>query len=697
MAIKPYNPKHRTYKGKGTTEGTTAQIYVIPIQVVADSTDVRDLVEYAPVSNLPVLNQDSKCIALGFADFFPDDRLYSLPMFVKYGFQGTFYCPFRPLNNDPRNTSYWTLKEVRHIERAGCWSGEHGYQHFSFINSYPEYDGLTTPTNNDLRADAGAGKNKWGHTITDTLLTSLEAIGIGYLQVSAIQSLAWQNLSDANCDLIRKNLCLFGQSNYVKSLDYLGEYFGITTGSSYKDADYTAMIPNTADGGNPSANNRILGGIFQGAATTQNHEAWERIYTLTSLYKKTFEKNNKPVEFYSTSGGALREFLFPVGAVLFTNSSLTKINSGASKYTSSITGESRSLIDVFRSAGGKTSMLVMGMGYGDTGRDGTTRKEGQRIFKKNASLHKPDYMGDGFVNSLRQFNVSITAGHATDLLASVDLVKDIYDLMATDAAYSAMTQYTNEANYKVLVDTICRENAWNTFPDAVCDFVATTKNARVSMIIFLEAILQFLKRAGYKAISHEQAANYVLTETLPADFNYWPNPTMLTTPKTVIVSDNAPDYPDGWNGGVVLSEEVDSDTVNIIHLDNSGGGTALTVFTRSYAVKPGTMNLNFWYLGTATLNIYLIRNNHVYSNTVATGYELWQTIALDAEAYTEVNGDDTIVNAPLVSYSPATTPLEEVEQNYWKGYENKVCGIHIELVVAAGNELKLGKPIIQIT
>lgn len=552
----------------------------------------------------------------------------------------------------------------------------------------PLYDGKNTPSNDDLRADAGDGKNAFGHSITAKLDTTLGETVEGYYGIDATMGAkTWQNLSDADCDFIRRQLSVFRRpytNHLLESMDYLSNRYCGTTGISVKD-DYTTRTPNTADGNEPNISNRILGGIFQGAATMQNHEIWERLITISKEYKKEFENVLYfDLLFFSTSGGGSNLLYYGSVSDRYNDKECTKLASGASKYTSSITGVSRSLIDCWISAGGKCTMACMGMGYAYANYDGLARLEGQRQFKYNANYKKPDYVGDGYVNSLRYFDNSIPNADILTLLGGTDLVKEYYDYVYVTARYAAWTAETN--NFYDLINRICDHIAWGIIPDLVGDFVGTSIDQDASATLALEALYQFCKRASIKVVAHEMAVTAALAESFPAGYNYYPNHVFATTPKTILVSLNAPEYPDGWNGGVILSEDTGNGAVNVLHKDTDG-----TIFTRQYAIKPGTFNLSFRAKGIGTIKVRKILNKDAYNNTSGAAFTEVNSITINSsDAYTQYNESVVIPDAPMESYSAPTTPQEEAYQNYMKGYGNKICGIQIELIITGGNYVKIG-------
>jgi hypothetical protein len=219
-------------------------------------------------------------------------------------------------------------------------------------------------------------------------------------------------------------------------------------------------------------------------------------------------------------------------------------------------------------------------------------------------------------------------------------------------------------------------------PDSGADSSTGTVAGRASMALVMEAIYQFCLRAGIKVISLEEAT--ILSNTpLPLNYNYFPNPTFRTLAKTIIASTNAPTYPDGWNGGLATAGELLF--------------TAGTFFTRQYAIKSGVASISLKTKGTGIVIIRKIINTDIYSNTSGAAFEVVKTYVVDSVDYTPISDILTITEEPLVSYPTPTTPREELDQSYMKGYDNKWCGLHIEVVVTGVNELSIKEPSIHIT
>jgi len=705
-----HSPTFSVVKGKGATSGTTAQIYAMA-QGRLDNEDPTEATTIQPDEIQAEMSHDYDYVALGWADFFPDDRAYTLPLIIKYQaqkIQNTFYRQIKPMTIDPMSSVY-PRDKVKMIEQSGNRDGNHAFLHINHIYMNGLYDGRTTPSNDDLRVDRGDGKNEWGHDVTDTVDECItESLRYAWLALSEdIGASAWEDLTDDECEDVRKSLSAFGipldgqnRQWVLQSLDELSNRYCGTSGYSVLDGDYETRTPNTADPSEePSENNRILGGIFQGAATTQNHEIWERILLIDAGYKEEYDgKRYYPMIFWGTPGGGSLDLMYNTNPTQeygrYHDRDHTLLSTGVTPFTSSISGKSRSWVDVLRERGYRTGMFAQGHSYGYVSYSGVNRKECQRIMKRNEN--KPDYLGDGYVNSLRIWDNSLEEADQNILLGATDLVKDLYDWTATESTYAGLSAFGAPTKFDAVIDQMTKWHAWGINPDFVGDAEAGTNVQEASYLLVLEAFIQYCIRAGIKIVSHEQLAAFTLdVEYSPA--NYFPNPTFKTTPKTVLAATNCKDYPDGWNGGVVINEEVDGESEPGIHIDNSGGGTDVTYFTRQYGIKPGDFDLSIWADGKCTLSFYLIRNSHLRNATGSSNYESWFTKNIDKASWAEVTESDEIPDAPLRTYSEPTTPEEVCDQNYFQGYEDKVCGIHIEVVVAAGDEIKLSKPVIQIS
>ena len=153
----------------------------------------------------------------------------------------------------------------------------------------------------------------------------------------------------------------------LDALDYLSARYCSTIGYSVLNGDYEIRTPNTADGLEPSESNPIIGGIFQGASSTQNHEIWERLLMVMREYSIEFEGKIHSFYAYGTPGGTGSSLFYnienpPSAYIRYTNKEHSKLACGSSKYLSSINGENRSIIDVLISYGYIATSSIQGAG-----------------------------------------------------------------------------------------------------------------------------------------------------------------------------------------------------------------------------------------------------------------------------------------------------------------------------------------------
>lgn len=686
-------------KAIGTKTGTTAQIYATT-QAIIDSDPVTTKVPFLP--SFSNLDPTGNYLSTGWADFPNVESTHHIPLLVKYGFSSSFYMPIYPKNNDWLNDYYYNLDNLKNVEKSGCKLGNHSLiNHLPYFTCFPLYDGRNVPSKDDLRIARADGTNELGSTVTDTVDTSLG--GTAFRQAwlvplsNTLGAKKWEDLLDQDCLDIAASLSVFARPNgltiatkVLEALDYLSNRYCGTTGYSVLNGDYVTRTPNTVGGVEPDNLHRIQGGIFQGAATTCNHEIWERALIINEEYKKESCGLNNDLLFCSTAGGFNPRLSYTIenqrldDCGHFQDRLHTKLLIGSATHLSSITGEQRSWIDVQRDFGILTGMNTQGEeGYGEFSMNLTGKLEGQRTTKKNG-LKKPENVGDGYNFALRLFDSSIPLIDQQTLLTAVDLVKDLYDYTFTDARYTGILFNGMPSKFCVVIDNLVKFNAWGIVPDANDDSGGTGTTLSSFMLV-LEAYYQFCLRTGITIISREEAVVMGMTKSLPAGYNYFPNNTFATTVATITASVNAPVYPDGWDGGVVLSEDTGAGATNVVHKDTNG-----TIFTRQYAIKPGTFALSFKAKGVGTLKVRKILNKNNYINTVGTFTEINSITINSPLGYAQYTDSVVIPDAALETYAAPTTPTEEAYQNYMKGYGDKICGIQIELVIAGGNYVKMG-------
>ncbi len=658
------------------------------------------------------LDVKRKFVAFGWADFFEEDSTILMPLLAKYGFTHTFYAQIKPLSTNPLG-SYYDIPTFKQIFNSGNFHGDHGFLHDAHLFTYPLYDGRTKPTNDELRTNRGDGRNAFGHLVTDTLNTSLGSTFItSYLQQqSSFGTKVWQTLTDDDCQVFRTYLSFYKcpqdyqNAQYIlQTLDTLSARYCNTSGVSVYNGDYETRTPNTANGEPPSIFNPIVGGIFQGCAGTANHEIWERVQEIIKQYMHEVMCLPHNILYWATPGGSDLKMLYveqnpTSNSKRYFDVEMTKLCNGFSKFESSRTGKSRSMFDIFRAEGYLAGMYAQ-IGYSIAAWDHLQKVEKARMYRKNASLSIPDYMGDGYDYGYRLYDCLIATQEGLDALYnSADVMVAKYEQTKTDPVYSSCTEYTTNTNLGKLIDTTVKHTAWGLIPHGVGDsgFSDTDQNLRrrkrSCFALTVELYYQFCKKAGIELISHHEAALLSLRHELPNGINIFPNPNMDQTVKAIIASSYAPEIPDGWSGGTVIEETIG--TLSNVRCLYVSVHTA-KYWTRWYGIQKGLHNLSVWAKGTGTLKVYAIRNKHKYcdgaSNDASFQFDLLATITINNNsAFAEYTANWRIIDEKLATYSPST-PEEYAYAYYMRGMDDKVCGLHFELEITIGNFVKMGLP-----
>jgi hypothetical protein len=659
-----------------------------------------------PKTNLKTtFNPSDKYFVVSWADYFLEDYRIIIPLLNKYGYTATFYIPVKPSDNNFKKNAIWSKKEFDLISNSGSYRGAHGFLHYILPFDLPKADGFYFPSNDNFRIDRGDGNNEYGFDITSTVLNSYGyALAYDWLMLpSETYNKTWTSLSDADCQLIRDGMSAFkitedpqNNLNYLQTLDSLSNYYCGTTGYSIKD-NYITRTPNTVDGNYPSITNRILGGIFQGASSLQNQEIWERILYIEKRYIEEFEHIKNNLIFWSSSGGTGSVFHFkPTGIETYkryfdvTHDTLAD---GTAQLISSITGETRSLHDLLRRYGYKVTMANFAQGYNSGSYYSDRRHESQRIYKKNAFNSKPDNIGDGFEYSFRYFDPYMSRDVFSSIISNDSIVKELYNYTDTASRYDVY--YSN--NFSEVLKHLMRFIAWGTIPDGIGDSGLTNDSTRASFALTFEALLNFCKQSGINVISHEQAMNICYNDSIEHGVNLFPNPNFVNTLEDIIPSaNNVPAYPDGWDGGLATEDTIFGETKPILHINNISG-SSVTYFTRSYIVQFGTMTFSCNAIGEGTIKVRKIINQDVYNNISGNLFsEIMSFSVNNNNSWQSEIDNEQIIDVPLITYSTPINASELSQQNYYQGFDNKICGFQIEITVAAGKSLKIANPSIII-
>lgn len=642
-----------------------------------------------------------KFFAVAKADHYSEDDLFDKALLQKYGFSSTFYVQLpvaadNPLNIVPESVTNQTKRAFRRIFSSGNYLGNHGIQHYVWVYLFPLFDGIVTPSNDDFRVARGDGTNAFGFDVNSTLNDAYTTTitSSAYLNIS-FGATAFKDLSDAQCLELRQKVSFFTASDYrykqdmLKAYDYLSNRYCGTSGYSVVDGDYTTRTPNTTGGVYPSDENKIQGGIFQGASTLCNHEVWERLETIYDRWTAEQVGRNHPLKYWAVPGGVTNGFLYAqegdsTQSRKYHDRGCTKIANGFSKYLSSITNISRGYMNVLKTNGYKSTMGGY-IGYAWSGYDGNTRKESSFIYKLNSSSHKQDYVGDGFNDAIRvlDYELAADAGAWATFLASTNMMLDKYDTTKADVTSIAIAPQNNFAQ---VIEEISRRIAWGLIPESVEDSgvgVTNTLQRRACLAITYELIYQFCKENNIEVISHEEASELAFSE-ITKGVNIFPNYELSTTVKDFITDKGGSllcsDAPDGWSGGI-MQLEGDERTLT----------TSELIWIRNYIIQNGSATMLLSAKGKGSVDVYRIRNKHTYWETYAYGacqYELIGSIEINSVDY---ESGSLVFEIPLEPLKTYTTETEDW-QNYFQGLDDRICGLHIEVVPDAGESITIKSP-----
>lgn len=684
------------YVALGSLSGTTDQIYaraqedigVIPTEAKLIT---RPTQEYNISDNFIVLN---------YNDFFESDADITMPLGTKYGYYQTFNTQASPSSEFSMPT-YTTLFRLKNAERLGNEVDFHGYFHQKHWMSAPLADGFTTPSNSQMRTARADGTNSFGFNATTGSIASNMVEFLTWFPLStSITNAHWEDLTDAQCDSIRKWYSVFRQPiannsstgdawhNTLQVLDTLSNKYCGTTGKSVLSDYSDTRVPNTSGGVYPSSDNRVRGGIFQGAATLQNQEIWERLITIDNAYKKEYMgKLSNTVSGEDPGGVSLKykEESWTSVKPMYFDSARTKLASSAAVFYCSINDSSRSLYDVFRAAGYKNvSFGYSGMGFG-TSSDRITKYTSQNYLKKNLSYSNIDFMGGGMRTNLCIVNPSISEADQESILDSADVLKEVYEYFKNKPGEA---NNRGAANLYAAMNSIVDQFATGCIVQATADthLGDNPDGADVgagSHSLLLEAMFQFFKRANIKVITRKQAIQLAL-DSIYRPVNWFPNPNFRILLSEVFDSDSIPNIPDGWTKG----EQVLEDSEYVLQFAPSTFPSQATI--NQFATIPGTYNYSIKIKGKGRFNIFTMSNKNTLSSSLV-------TINADSEDYLTYTGTFTIPNNTLEVYSTPTTPVEECYQNYFKGYGDKVSHLYITLTCStSGDELTIKQPVFTI-
>lgn len=223
-------------------------------------------------------------VSIGFDDFRASDFSLVAPLFSSFGATATF--------NGHHLRASLGSNEVQRLEslaRAGHEIGDHTWRHLNFPFDDPLMNGqdprapeggqVPFPSNEQLRADRGDGRNAFGFPLTDSVNVQLsDFLAYRDHRWSAFET-TWGKLTDEQCQTIRNYFSVYANGGgLLDLLDELSNRYRGTSGRSRGSWD--------------KEKGWYTGGVFTGCRTSANHEIWERMLALTrSLYRDGWRRD----------------------------------------------------------------------------------------------------------------------------------------------------------------------------------------------------------------------------------------------------------------------------------------------------------------------------------------------------------------------------------------------------------------------
>lgn len=564
------------------------------------------------------LNSEKRFLAIGFDDFRESDFAWVIPLFEKYGFRATF------------NKIIWTESlseeekaEIDNVVMGGHELGDHTIQHR--VNLFmdplcngqdprePEGGQVPYPSNEQLRADRGDGKNVFGIPLTNTT---------GSLYMFSDFDVPFGELTDEQCQFIREFYSLIKDpKGLCVLLDELSNRYIGTSGNSLGSWD--------------DAKQCYTGGIFSGCKTSANHEVWERVLLITQMFYKDQYGLNYNIKTWSMPGDIYSPFLFESGGHYYYDEKYTVHANFLAKMPSSLSNQNRSWTDVLRAFGYNISHDYWYPGRGD----GQTVPMMSKQFIYNASLSRKDAVTYPTNWSIPFMN------------AGAEYTEGFF----TEGKSRATQMYDSGGEYYKFIESIRNNTSNGMIHGEVIDSIDS-----ISERIFMEELLRYCKETGVEVITKSEAYDICFNHKLYCG-NLIYNPHLRNTAKEFMPdSELAPSNPDGYSSGCYVTH--DENNVPILNIVDGQ-----TVEYLHYGVPLGELSFSVDATGENNIEIYAIQNKDSLELEVN---ELTKLAELPIN-----NHDDNFENYST-NFFINDCPVTEYEQRC-EGYGEKIMGLKI--------------------
>lgn len=567
-----------------------------------------------------VVTPRKKYLAVCFDDLRDSDTSWVIPLFNKYGFRSTFnrINAGIPVAED--------ITKYAAVVLGGHEPGDHTITH----QMYPFYsplfngqdpsdiDGTQTefPTNNDLRANRGDGKNMFGKNVSANV-----DLGYGAPDLSAK---TWATLSDADCQLIRDTFSLYKDETLLPLLDSLSNDLLGTSGNSFGSW-------NT---------DRYTAGIFTDCKTSANHEVWERICMIQYLYYKKYFGMNFDFAQWSLPGSRNSYMYFEEDGKYYYDREKTQPANDLGKMQSTLVADNagnfvlRSWIDVLRNFGYKLTHDSLFPGR----YDGNEISEFSHHLIINAHLSKKDALIYPTERTIPWYDYS--AYNEAFFAGVADYAKKMYDhrVSGQSAFFQAIEAIRNVTSNGIIAG--CVWDSTDTFAEK----------------IYWEQILRYCKSVGIEVITKSEAYDIAFNHPLEVG-NLIYNPDLRNTATEFLPSANVPNKPDGYYGDCSLT--TDGVTGEPVLYANRIDDTCRYLH---YGIPTGKLTYGCEAKGAGTIWIYALRNN----TALGLQSDMLAEITVNSENYESVSQLITIKNEAIEAYNGVN-----------EGLGNKICGIKI--------------------
>lgn len=507
---------------------------------------------------------EKRYIAFGFDDFRATDFSWVAPLFNKYGFHATF----NRINRDQRTTA--AIRQINNVVNARHEIGDHSILHEQFVWMSPLFNGqdpqspdgsqVAFPSNNDLRSDRGDGKNVFGKTLTDN---------VSFEGTAPVSGVTWAALTDAQCQTIREYYSVIKSGAYVNLLDALSNELLGTSGSSLGSWDGT----------------KYTGGIYTGCKTSRNCEIWERICQIQQRYYLKVFGLNYQFKTWSLPGADNSGLYFEQDGKYYFDRSKTQFANCLAKLDTTLTNISRSWVDVLRNFGFNNSH---DSDY-PSRNDGNTLPQMANALIINGSFSKKDALVYPTLRTVTWWGYS--AFDRAFFNGETDYAKKMYEAEFSGSRDTNGFYQSIEGLRKVTAQGVIAGCVW----DSTDDFQEK---------VYLEAILQYCRKAGIEVITKQEAIEIALRrQVLGGNLIY--NPKLRNTAKEFLpTSSSVPTEPDGYEGNCHVS--FDANNVPILVTEG-------IVYYKHYGVPTGVkLRLSADIKGSGIWNVYGLKNKSGY-------------------------------------------------------------------------------------